>query len=81
MKIRMLKAVPGSVDGIRVHLYEAGTEHDLSTSRGSVALAAVFVAEGWAEDLSATPADDAQAPAGPVGRKPRQAKQTSDTKE
>lgn len=48
MKILMLKTENGSVDGIRVSVYVAGSEYDLSETPGSRDLAAAFVAAGMA---------------------------------
>jgi hypothetical protein len=66
MKIRMLRSAPGSVDGIRVGMYEVGQEYDLSTSPGAVDLAQSFVGAGLAEKLGAGPAKSV-AEAGNVG--------------
>jgi hypothetical protein len=69
MRVRMLKAVQGSPDGVTVRRYEAGSEHDLSSSSGERDLAAVFVREGWAEAAAQAPgpaaATDAPAAAAP----------------
>lgn len=53
MAIRMTEAREGSPDGIRVHEYEEGREYS-ATSRPPVSddLAAVFVREGWAEEVT-----------------------------
>lgn len=51
MKIRMLKTMPGSVDGTAVRDYEAGQDYDLTATAGARDLAAVFVREGWAEPV------------------------------
>lgn len=48
MKILMLKTENGSIDGIRVTVYAAGAEYDLSETPGSRDLAAAFVAAGMA---------------------------------
>jgi hypothetical protein len=50
MKIRMLKSVPGSVDGTTVRTFAKDEEHDLSATEGSRDLAAVFLREKWAEE-------------------------------
>jgi hypothetical protein len=52
MKIQMLSTRKGSVDGINLSVYEAGSVHDLSASKGGRELATVFVREGWAVDES-----------------------------
>lgn len=81
MKIRMLKSAPGSVDGIRVGMYEVGQEYDLTATAGSRDLAISFVGAGLAEESGATPAlaaevaeadvaSEAPVPAKP-GRKPK----------
>jgi hypothetical protein len=67
MKIRMLRSAPGSVDGIRVGMYEVDQEYDLSTSAGAVDLAQSFVGAGLAEKLGASPAEPVVAEAGNVG--------------
>jgi len=43
MKIKMLKTVPGSLDGIRVTTYEAGVEYELGNSAGARDLAQALV--------------------------------------
>lgn len=48
MKIRMTQTAPGSVDGIRVQQYEAGSEYGLSDSPGAIDLAQAFVGAGFA---------------------------------
>jgi hypothetical protein len=52
MKIKMLSTQKGSIDGIHLDTYEAGSVHDLSASNGERELATVFVREGWAVDES-----------------------------
>jgi hypothetical protein len=58
MKIRMLTTENGSVDGIRVEVYSAGTEYDLSQCQGARDLAAAFVGARMAVEVAgdATPA-------------------------
>lgn len=51
MKIRMLKTVSGSLDGIRVTTYEDGKEYDLAGTSGAISLAAAFVAAGMAAEV------------------------------
>jgi hypothetical protein len=53
MHIRMLKTVPGSVDGIRVASYEAENDYDLSGTPGAISLAAAFIGSGMAEEVKA----------------------------
>jgi len=68
MKVCMLSAVPGSVDGIRVVTYEAGVEYDLGATAGERALAQALIEAGFAEETSAAKASaagDAQANLGP----------------
>lgn len=55
MRIRMLKTVQGSPDGVRVLEYRDGTEHDLSATPRERELAAAFLAEQWAEPVQALP--------------------------
>jgi hypothetical protein len=84
MKIIMSKTMDGSVDGIRVSTYMAGTAYDLTATEGSRELARAFVGAGWAdeegapapkpaESTAATVAPDAaEQPAAPKpGRKPK----------
>ncbi|MCG2586496.1 hypothetical protein [Massilia sp. TS11] len=52
MKIRMLRTTPGSIDGIRVTSYEAGSEYDLGASKGAKDLAVAFVGAGLAEEAA-----------------------------
>jgi hypothetical protein len=56
MKILMLSTEPGSVDGIRVALYEAGQEYDLTATVGARELAEAFVGAGRAEEVGASKA-------------------------
>jgi hypothetical protein len=68
MKIKMLSTQNGSIDGIRIASYEAGSVHDLSFSKGERELARAFVAAGMAvevpPDPPATPAKEQPASAG-----------------
>jgi hypothetical protein len=57
MKIIMSTTAPGSVDGIRVATYEAGTEYDLTATSGERELAVAFVGAGLAAETGAAPAD------------------------
>lgn len=52
MKIRMLTTENGSVDGIRVTTYSAGTEYDLSHCQGARDLAAAFVGARMAVEVA-----------------------------
>lgn len=67
MKIKMLSTQKGSIDGIHLATYEAGSVHDLRGSKGERELATVFVREGWAVESqpdTATPAPKQPASAG-----------------
>lgn len=65
MKIRMLKAVPGSLDGIRVTVYESGKEYDLTGTDGARDLAQAFVGARMAVEVrAAAPDQQVTAPAG-----------------
>lgn len=50
MKIKILKTVPGSVDGIKIITYEEGVEYDLPKE-----LADAFILKGYAENLEVGP--------------------------
>lgn len=50
MKIRILKTIRGADDGIRVELYEAGTEYEVSEDLGTQ----LILAEA-AEEITETP--------------------------
>jgi xanthine dehydrogenase molybdopterin-binding subunit B len=77
----MLRSAPGSVDGIRVSMFEADKEYDLTATSGARDLAVAFVDAGFAEESRAKPVSVPEvAPAGvpadesaPVkpGRKPK----------
>lgn len=51
MKIQMTSTQSGSIDGIRVKTYPAGSEHDLSATKGSRELAQAFVDAGMAFEV------------------------------
>lgn len=75
MKITMLQAAPGSIDGIRVATYESGTEYDLTATDGARDLAQAFVGAGLAVEVDAKPAT-VEAQEGPTDKpaKPRKTK-------
>lgn len=50
MKIKMLKTVPGSLNGITIQTFDEGTEHELPKE-----LADSFILKGYAENLEAGP--------------------------
>ncbi|MBC3889509.1 hypothetical protein GH810_14440 [Acetobacterium paludosum] len=52
MKIKMLENAPGSVDGITIQHFEAGTEYDLPKW-----MADAFIIKGYAENLEAAPTE------------------------
>jgi hypothetical protein len=60
MKIKMLSTQKGSIDGIHLATYEAGSVHNLSASKGERELATVFVREGWAVEAPPDPVTPAQ---------------------
>ena len=68
MKIKMLSTQKGSIDGIHLATYEAGSVHAMSASKGERELSAVFIREGWAievpPDPPETPAQEQPASAG-----------------
>ncbi|GEM_PF-5381030 len=56
MKLRMKVTQNGSPDGYEVYAYQAGGEYSLtSTPPLSNDLAAVFLREGWAEEIAEAP--------------------------
>ncbi len=61
MKIKMRETKRGADDGFTVREYAAGVEYDLSRTPRARDLAAVFVGEGWAEEVP----DKISAPAAP----------------
>lgn len=68
MKIKMLSTQNGSLDGIRIASYQAGSVYDLSDSPGAISLAKAFLGARMAievpPDLPATPAQEQPASAG-----------------
>jgi acylphosphatase len=50
MKIKMLKTVPGSLNGITIQTFEEGVEYDLPKE-----LADAFILKGYADNLEAGP--------------------------
>lgn len=50
MKIKMLKTVPGSLDGITIQTFEEGVEYDIPKE-----LADAFILKGYAENQGAGP--------------------------
>jgi|GEM_PF-6890419 len=53
MRIKMTRTEKGSIDGINVRTYEAGSEHDLTASHGARALAGAFVGADMAVEIVA----------------------------
>lgn len=51
MKIKMLSTQNGSIDGIHLSVYKAGSVHDLTGSKGERELAAAFVDASMAIEL------------------------------
>lgn len=64
MKIRMISTQNGSTDGIRVSLYEADKEYDLTATDGERDLAEAFVGAGMAEICVDAKAQLSDAPSG-----------------
>ncbi|MEA4805090.1 MAG: Rho termination factor N-terminal domain-containing protein [Acetobacterium wieringae] len=50
MKIKMIKTVPGSLNGITIQTFDEGVEYDLPKE-----LADAFILKGYAENLEAGP--------------------------
>ena len=59
MKIKMLSAQKGSIDGIHIAEYAAGSVHDLSASKGERELAHAFIGAGMAVELTEAKAIEA----------------------
>lgn len=53
MKIRMLSTQHGADDGVTLRTYGAGEEYVLPDTGRGLDLAAVFLREGWAEEVKA----------------------------
>jgi hypothetical protein len=58
MRVKMLKTVPGSPDGIVTRTFAEGSEHDLGGTAREKDLAEVFVREGWAHEVGREPAPE-----------------------
>ncbi len=79
MRIRMLRNALGSPDGTNLYQYEAGTVYSASETVYdatplplSERLAALFVAEGWAEAADDTPKGRTSPAASPSQDKPNE---------
>lgn len=73
MKIKMLKTIPGSIDGVTVIELQVGTEYTMTDAARGQRRAAAYIRRGEAVETMATAeANASQAPA-PV-RKARTAK-------
>jgi hypothetical protein len=59
MRIRMLKTVPGSIDGIQVKSYGAGKDYDLTATDGERSLATALVNAQYAEEIGEKSLQDA----------------------
>jgi len=66
MKVKMLRRVPGSRDGIRIELFDAGQEVEFGDDPREQDLLQVFLREGWAEEVRARPAAPENASRGPA---------------
>ena len=73
MKIKMLKTVPGSTDGVTVIELQAGTEYDMTDAARGERRAAAYIRRGEAVEVIATTAGGDQAAVVPVPR-PRRKK-------
>jgi hypothetical protein len=65
MKIRMLKTMRGSPNGVDIFVYREGEEYDLSRDARALDLANVFLREGWAESAekpAPKPVEDKKTP-------------------
>ena len=51
MKIKMLKTIPGSIDGVTVIELQAGTEHTMTDAARSVRRAAAYIRRSEAVEV------------------------------
>lgn len=74
MRLRMLKSVRGSQDGISLLDYVAGESYDIANTQRGLELAAMWIREGIAEEVPAAPVQAAAQPAaqtpGPAEKPP-----------
>ncbi len=66
MKIKMLKTVPGSVDGVTVIELQAGTEYTMTDAARGQRRAAAYIRRAEAVEVIDVTTGSAQAPAAPV---------------
>lgn len=74
MRIRMLKTVLGSEDGVVTLPFKAGEVYPLGHTTRSTELAQVFLREGWAELVGEAAAEVAPPPAPPAQVAPQKAR-------
>ena len=70
MKIKMLKTIPGSIDGVTVIELQAGTEYTMTDAARGQRRAAAYFRRGEAVEVIDSAANSDQAPAA-TGRKAR----------
>ena len=68
MKIKMLKTIPGSTDGVTVIELQAGTEYDMTDAARGARRAAAYIRRGEAVEVIAAAAGGDQAAVVPVPR-------------
>ena len=66
MKIKMLKTVPGSVDGVTVIELQAGTEYTMTDAARGQRRAAAYIRRAEAVEVIDVTTGSDQAPAAPV---------------
>ena len=68
MKIKMLKTIPGSIDGVTVIELQAGTEYTMTDAARGQRRAAVYIRRAEAVEVIEAATGSAQAPAASLRR-------------
>ena len=66
MKIKMLKTIPGSIDGVTVIELQAGTEYTMTDAARGVRRAAAYIRRSEAVEVIDAATGGGQAPAAPA---------------